>query len=133
MKISAKQYAIALYEVVNNKKTSEVKSVIKGFIETVASNNDFSKTDKIINEFAAIWNREQGIVEAEVVSARALDKPTVKWLQDYIASLSRARAVAMDEIVDKSLLGGVVVKYGDKILDGSLKTKLNELKRTMAK
>jgi F-type H+-transporting ATPase subunit delta len=131
MKILPKQYALALYEEVLDKKKSEAKSIIEDFARLIYANNDIAKLDKIISEFEKIWNREEGIVEAEVISARELNKATVKQIKNYIVELTRAKEVSIEEKLDKNLLGGVVLKYGDKVLDGSIKTKLNDLKNQM--
>ncbi len=147
MKISPKQYGEALYQAVKglpaaclpdrqgkaSKKDSEIKTVIGNFVKVMAGNNNISKLDKIIEQFEKIWNREEGAVEAEIASARALDKKIVKLLNDYIAELSGVREVLLKQKIDKNILGGVVIKYGDRVLDGSLETKLKELREEMVK
>ena len=131
MKISTKQYAESLYQVVQNKKDSEVKIAVENFVKVLVNNNDISKADKIINRFVKVWNREQGVVEAEIVSAKELDNKIVKLLNSYIVKLSGAQKVVVEQKVDKDILGGVVIKYGDKVLDGSLRMRLGELRNKM--
>ncbi|MDP3043311.1 MAG: ATP synthase F1 subunit delta [bacterium] len=133
MKITPKQYVESLYQSVHNKKDSQIKSVIENFVKLLVANNDMAKADKITCQFIKIWNKEEGIVEAEVVSARELDKKIVKLLNGYIVQLSGARKVLLKQKIDKNVLGGVIIKYEDKILDGSLKMKLNELRNKMIK
>ncbi len=133
MKIIPKQYAESLYQSVQNKKDSQIKSAIENFVKLLIVNNDIAKADKIIEQFKKIWNKEEAVVEAEVVSARELDKAIVKLLKGYIAELSGAGKVDLKQKVDKNILGGVVVKYGDKVLDASLKTQLEELKENIIK
>lgn len=129
MKITSKQYALSLYETVRNKKDSEVRGAIKKFVEVVIYNNDISKVDRIISQFSKIWNREQGIVEVEFISSLELDKKIVKLLNNYMVELSGAENVVVSEKIDKGILGGVVIKYGDKVLDGSLKMNLREFSK----
>ncbi len=133
MKIAAKQYATALYEAVRDRKKNEVKSIIEDFVKFIIANNDISKADKMIDEFNNVWNKEQGIVEAEIISARELDRRMVSWLRSFVVSLSRAKEVEVAQKIDKNLLGGIVVKYEDRVLDGSLRTRLKELKEDMVK
>ena len=133
MKISPKQYALSLYESVKDKSEKEIKQIVGDFVKILIAGGNISKFEKIIAEFNAIWNREQGIVEAEIISANGLDEETRELLEKYIGKLSGAKKVETIEKQDKSLLGGVVLKYGDKILDGSLKAKLNLLKNDMKK
>lgn len=133
MNISIKQYAKTLYRITDGKSKSEVEKTMEEFVAVLAENNDQGKIKKIIAEFNNLWNKEKGIIEAEVVSANELDSDIVKLLNNYIIKLSGAKEVVLSEKVDKKVLAGVVIKYGDKILDGSLKTKINELKEGMIK
>ncbi len=133
MKITVKQYAQSLYEAVKDKKDSQLRDVVKIFFGVLMANNDVARFDKISMEFEKIWNRENGIVEAQAVSAKKLDKNIIKLLNSYIARLTGARTVILDSAVDKDILGGIVLKYGDKVLDGSLKSRLAELKIGMMK
>jgi len=133
MKIIEKQFALSLYELVDGQTVANVKAVIKKFVKLLVEKNQLAKADKIINEFSKIWNNKYGIVEAEIVSVNKLNKEILKSLKDYIAKLSNAKQVIMSEKVDKKLLGGIVIKYGDKVLNGSLKNSLVELKNKMVK
>lgn len=133
MKITAKQYAQSLYETTMGKKSSQIKVDIKKFVEILVKNNDLNSGEKIVNEFIKVKNKKEGIVESEIVSARKLDNSTVKLLNNYIVKLSGAKKVVLEKSLDKNILGGVVIKYGDKILDGSVKTKLGELRSEMVR
>jgi len=92
-----------------------------------------NKADKISAEFIKIWNEKYGIVEASATSANGLDKASIKLLENYIAELSGAKEVVLNEKIDKNILGGVVIRYGDRVVDGSLRTSLEELKNKMIK
>lgn len=133
MKITPKQYAEALYQVVKGKKDSEVKNAVKKFAGVIVENNDIKKAGKIIKQFSKLWNESKGIVEAEILSARELSKSTVALLNNYIKKLSGAGEIVIKQTVSKNLLGGVVIKYKDKVLDGSLKTRLEKLRDEIIK
>lgn len=133
MKITPKQYAEVLYQVVIGKEDSRIKSALNSFTRIIIENNDLKKVNKIIEQFSKLWNKKKGIVEAEVFSVCELDKSIVLSLKDYITKLSGAEEAVVKQIVDKKLLGGAVIKYKDKVLDGSLKTKLEELREEMVK
>lgn len=133
MRITAKQFALSLYESVDGKSAAEVKLVVKKFVELLAKKNRISQAEKIINEFARLWNEKNGLVEAEVTSASEMSRETAKLLKDYIAKYSGAKEVMLAEKIDKNILGGVIIRYGDKVLDGSLKAQLMELKDKMIK
>ncbi|MFH1661984.1 MAG: ATP synthase F1 subunit delta [Candidatus Falkowbacteria bacterium] len=132
MKITSKQYAQSLYQVVKEKEC-DVSDTVKKFIKILVSNNDISKADKIIEDFIKIWNKEEKIIEAEITSSRELDKEIVKSLNHYISELSGAKNIVLNKKINKNILGGVIIKYGDKIIDASLKMKLSELKNNLVK
>ena len=133
MKITAKQYAESLYEAVQDKNNSQIKNSINNFFSILIQNNDIAKAEEIAKEFEKIWNTEQGIIEAEVVSAKELDNKIVKLLNNYIAELSGSEKVILNQKIKKDILGGAVIKFEDKILDGSLRARLSELKSEMIK
>ncbi len=133
MKIKIKQYAMALCESLDGKSSAEVKQVIKKFVELLAEKNFLAKSSKIISEFEKIWNKNNGMVEFEAESANKLDKAAGRSLENYVALASGAKKAVMKEKIDKNILGGVIIKYGDKILDASLKTQLRELKNKLIK
>lgn len=133
MKITAKQFALSFYESLEGKTAEQAKAVIKKFVEFLAGKNMLEQADKIEAEFLKIWNEKNGIIEALLISANELDKANIKLLKNYIAVLAGAKTVSLKEKIDKSILGGVVIRYGDKVIDGSLKTTLNNLKEKLIK
>ncbi|MDO8592961.1 MAG: ATP synthase F1 subunit delta [bacterium] len=133
MKITPKQFALCLLESVDGQPASQAKAVIKNFVELLGKQGRLGQEEKIIEEFGKLWNEKNGLVEAEITSVRGLDKELVKLLKNYIIKSSGAKEAALAEKIDTSLLGGVVIRYGDKVLDGSLKNSLLELKEKLVK
>ncbi|MCK5415902.1 ATP synthase F1 subunit delta [Candidatus Parcubacteria bacterium] len=128
MKINSKQYALALYEIAKDKKKNEIELMIKNLVNVLIANNDISKVDEIMNEFDKVWNYKEGVVDTTVLSAKKLDEKTLELLNKYLLGKLEIKKVDIITDIDEKLLGGVILKYGDKILDGSIKTKLNNFK-----
>lgn len=133
MKITAKQYALSLFGSIDGKKEKDAGEIIKKFFQSLVRNNQTALLDKILKQFVDIWNKKRGIVEAEVTSAKELDKNTIKLLNDYMADLAKAKEIVLKQVVDKDILGGAVIRYEDQVLDGSLKTRIKDLKEQMVK
>ena len=133
MRITPKQYAISLFESVSNKKDGEAEAVVKKFFGLLVRNNDLSKSGRIISELARLWNKKSGIVESEVVTARKLDDSSIRSLEKFLSEESGAKKIVINEKVDENILGGVVVRYGDTMLDASLRTKVRDLKSAIKK
>lgn len=133
MKISAKQYAVTLYDLIEGKTEKEISDVLKNFFELLKKNNVLSKLDAILKEFSDIWNKNKGVVETTVTTAKELDRVNKKSIIEYIKKVTKASDVVLEEKVDKNVLGGVVLKYGDKIVDNSLKGRVESLGRSLEK
>jgi F-type H+-transporting ATPase subunit delta len=133
MKITAKQYAQALFEATVDKKASQTDKLVESFLGILIKNRDFKKAEEIIERFRKISLKAAGVVEADIIAARKLDKTVVKVLTSHIAKLTGATSVMVNEQVNPEILGGVVALYEDKILDGSIKSRLSELKNEIIK
>jgi F-type H+-transporting ATPase subunit delta len=100
------------------------------FIRLLAKNRRLFAAADMIKSFRAIAARERGEVSAEVASAHPLTEAQVAALKDSLKS-SVGKDVSLAMKVDPSLLGGLVVKIGSRMIDSSLKTKLASLKVAM--
>lgn len=131
MKIKPKQYARALFELTKDKNKTEVKETIANFTKFLFKNNDAFKLDKILQEFTILCNKELLILDAEISSAHQLSRETEELLKEYLKKESTAKEIKTDLKVNKNILGGVIIKYGDKIFDASIKNRLNKLKQSL--
>jgi F-type H+-transporting ATPase subunit delta len=133
MRATPKQYAKSFFEVTKDASEPQLKKIISNFAEVLVKNNETAKIERIVKYFNSFWNKDKGIIEAEVISRYKLDAKTVASLQEYIKKDSGQEKVVMSQKQDESIIGGIIVKYGDKILDSSLRTKLFELKNALEK
>ncbi|QIA26229.1 ATP synthase F1 subunit delta [Thermaerobacter sp. PB12/4term] len=86
----------------------------------------------IVAEFTALRDREAGVLEAEVEAAAELHAATRQRLEEELARSLGARQVRLAVRVRPELLGGLVVKIGDRRLDASLRRRLVQLHRRLA-
>lgn len=100
------------------------------FIGVVAKNRRLFVLEAIIRAFRARLAHHRGEISAEVVSAAPLDAAQRARLEDALKGVLGAR-VAIEARVDPSLLGGLVVRVGSRMVDSSLKSKLNRLQLAM--
>jgi len=76
-------------------------------------------------------NRERGIATAQVTTAVPLDDATRQQLAARLSRYARQR-VEIEATVDPSIIGGVVARIGDTLLDGSVRGRLESLRRRLA-
>jgi len=133
MKISPKQYAAALFESLLDVDDKDVSQIVKKFAALLRTNNESYKLGRIVKEFDGLWNKNFSVIEAEISSAREINEETEQALKLYIRKSLKVKNIVVSKKIDAAVLGGVVVKYGDKIFDASLKSKLESLKASIAK
>ncbi|MCX6740225.1 MAG: ATP synthase F1 subunit delta [Candidatus Parcubacteria bacterium] len=132
-KISSKKYAQALYELTNDLSKEQIKLEIGNFIKLIARNKDLNKIDKIFKAFDEYAKKQESIVDVSVVSAEILSPSQKEDLKQQIKKEQKVKTVNLQEQVDKSLLGGFILKIGDTIFDASLKSRLASLRADLKK
>jgi F-type H+-transporting ATPase subunit delta len=100
------------------------------FFKLLAKNRRLFAAPDMIRVFRAIAARARGEVTAEVLSAAPLNDAQVSELKKTLKE-KVGKDVTLAQRVDQSLLGGLIVKLGSRMIDSSLKTKLNNLKFAM--
>ncbi len=129
MKITAKQYALAFAWAL--RAGIDVKVAAENLAKILFSRQQLSLGPQIIGQLEKIYDTESGAIAAQVVSARPLSRQTEILVADYLRKITRAQEVKIKPIVDKDILGGLIIKYNDKILDGSLKGQIRSLKQKL--
>ena len=132
MKASAAQYAKTLYELASGKNKSEIDSIAAGFARLLAKNNRLKMAPAIIEKFGNIWNRENGILEADVESAYPLNDETSGKITKEIKEKYGAKEVILNNKINKDIKGGIIIKIRDEVIDSSVKKQLKMLKQALA-
>jgi len=133
MKISATQYAKALYEATKDKKHQEIDVAVSNFFNILVKSNQSKLAPKIMASFKKIWNKEEGIVEAEVITRNKIQDTITKQIEKFIKEKYKAEKVVIINKVDENIKGGVIIKVGDEVLDGSIANQLRNLKNNLSK
>ncbi|MFL6517015.1 MAG: F0F1 ATP synthase subunit delta [Bacillus sp. (in: firmicutes)] len=138
------QYIPELKNILNSSKLSieEKKEIIKSSFATVNVNVlntmliliDRHREDQIVdvaNEFLELANDEMGIAEAKVYSTRELTDAEREAISSVFAAKVGKKSLKIENIVDSNLLGGIRLRIGNRIYDGSLRGKLDRLERKL--
>ncbi|MDA3815458.1 MAG: ATP synthase F1 subunit delta [Patescibacteria group bacterium] len=126
MKVSPKHYATALYEATENSSKEETEVLAKKFAEVVFKQGDANKTDDILRQFEKIWNEKNNIVKVEIVSAHKVGGKEIEKIKEHILKKTSAKEVEVEEVIDKKVLGGVIVRYNDYIINSGMRRKIKE-------
>lgn len=110
---------------------SEVGGAPRNLLALLVRRGRFELLPLVAREFRRLHARQEGVVEASVTSAVALDEAARAALQERLTALTGQR-VEMRLDVDPSLLGGISVRIGDRLIDGSVRGRLERLRATFS-
>ena len=105
-------------------------SLTQNFVGVIVKNRRLFALPQIIGAFVELAARRRGELSAEVVSAHPLNDKQTQRLKEQIKS-ALGRDVQLTSSVDPSLLGGLVVKIGSRMVDSSIRTKLSRLQSVL--
>ena len=128
--ISPKKYAVSLYQSLHGAEKEKIPTMIKAFIALVVRNQDMHKMDTIMKAFVAYANTMEKRVEVTVSSAHELAQTTRQAVAHHLQQ-ALDRQVTIQAEVDPTLIGGLVLKYDDVIVDGSVKKRIELLSQTL--
>lgn len=127
MKITARKYAQALVEILEEKKDPQV--VIKNLLLVLRKRKQFRLLPKIIRAFEEQWLERRGIVKIEVTYPRKFpDSP--KELEN-ILSQKLGKTIDMNAIPSDSIIGGFRLLAADTLIDASVSGRLKALSRRL--
>lgn len=98
----------------------------KNFILILGENNRFDVIPEIYEEFVRLRDLYEKVLDACVISAREIGTNELNSLQEQLASKYNCK-VKLTNKIDKSIIGGVILKIGDEVIDASVKTSLINL------
>jgi F-type H+-transporting ATPase subunit delta len=82
--------------------------------------------------FTEMLDRRNGVVRAQVITAVPIDAAEQHAIAERLRTLTGARDVRVEARVDPAIIGGLVVRVGDRLIDGSTRSRLVQLKRRLA-
>ena len=109
---------------------AQFSDLTKNFVGVVAANRRLFAIPNMIKAYQAQLAASRGESTAEVVSAKALSDAQVKAVGDALKKVIGTK-VQVEQRVDESLLGGLIVKVGSRMIDSSLKTQLQKMRLAM--
>ncbi len=127
MRYKPKHYAEALCDILDSADKDRLNDILEGFIELVAENGDIGRMDEIVDIFGEEFDRREGVVKAKVFSSHVIDRDMISVLKEHVASRTDALHVDIDQEIDEDVLGGMILSYGDKIMDASLRKDIKEM------
>ncbi len=105
--------------------------LLVNFLETLIERHRMPVSFRIRQQFERLWDEENKLLPVEVTSAVELDEATVASIGERIGEQT-GRRVELTSRVDPGILGGIVLRVGNSILDASIKQRLDQLRKHVA-
>ncbi len=110
----------------------KIEDLLLTFFYLLLDKNRIENLQDIAEAFADLVERERGVLRAGVVTAVPLAEDLEKALREKLAAMT-GKTVILAKKIDPAVLGGVCVTMGDKILDGTVRTNLDRLRKQLGK
>lgn len=103
---------------------------VKNFLRLLLEKNRIGGVQQVADYFSKLTDEVSNVTRAEVITARSLKKEPLEKLQKALKKFAK-REVKIKITEDRSLIGGLVIRLGDLVLDGSVKAQLEGLRGSL--
>ena len=111
---------------------TDADPVVLNFLELLVEKHRMPALFRIRRSFDRLWQEHNRLLPVQVTSAVELDEATVRQIGDRIAEQT-GRRVDLTARVEPDILGGIVVRVGNSVLDASIRHRLEKLRRQVAR
>ena len=115
-----------------DKAISGADETVMNFLGLLVEKHRMPALFRIRQQFDKLWQKENQILPVQVTSAIELDKDTVKNIGKQIGERT-GRKVELSSAVDPDILGGIVLQVGNSVLDASIRNRLENLRKQVAR
>jgi len=127
-KLTPKQYAQALYEAIHETNPKDYDLVMDRFVQVLPQNGDLNKHSEIEAEYKRLDLESKGVRQAEVTVAREAELNG--QIMDHLNKIAGTK-LEIKKKVDEGIVGGIIMRVDDTLLDASVKTQLNKLNQEL--
>ena len=113
------------------RSVSDVDETFMNFLETLIERHRMPAIFRIRAQYEKLWDEEKKLLPVEVTSAIELDKGIVSEIGDRIGEQT-GNEIELTSVVDPEILGGIVLRVGNFILDASIRNRLVQLRKQVA-
>jgi F-type H+-transporting ATPase subunit delta len=115
-----------------DRAVSGADPIVVNFLKLLIENHRMPVIFRVRRGYEDLWEHENRLLPVQVTSAGELDRETVKSIGDRIAEQT-GQKVDLSAGVEPDLLGGIVVRVGNQVLDASIRNRLEQLRKQVAR
>ena len=120
-------------EVLKNVFKGRIQDELTGFLTLIVTKDRYHEIDAILDYFLSEIKSYKGIGIAYVTTASGLNGEQCKRIEQKLLETTSFQQMEMHYAIDESLIGGMVIRIGDRVVDSSLKYKLEQLTSQLMK
>ena len=110
---------------------ADIKGLTANFLRVITTNRRLFAVRDMIRAYRTLAARHKGEVTAQVTVAEKLSDKNLGALKDALKSVTGGKEIDFDVKIDQAIIGGLIVKVGSRMVDSSLRTKLNAIRHAM--
>jgi ATP synthase F1 delta subunit len=114
-----------------HKTVQDAEPIFMNFLEALVERHRMPVIFRIRGRYEDLWDEENQLLPVQVTSAIELDESIVNNIGERIGEQT-GRKVELSSNVDPDILGGIVLRVGNSILDASIRNRLNQIRRSVA-
>ncbi len=114
-----------------HKGVQDAEPVLMNFLEALIERSRMPVIFRIRDRYEKLWDEVEQVLPVQVTSAIELEEGTVESIADRIHEQT-GQKVEISSRVDPEIIGGLVLRVGNSILDASIRNRLNQLRRQVA-
>ena len=115
-----------------DRTVSDADPTLVNFLKLLIENHRMPVIFRVRRGFEELWQEENKLLPVQVTSAVELDQATVRQIGDRIAEQT-GRKIDLSASVEPEILGGLVVRVGNSVLDASIRNRLEQLRKQVAR
>lgn len=120
-------------QVAKNVFEGRMSEELLGFLVIIISKGRYKDLDAVLDYFTEEVKKYKGIGIATVTTAVPLREEQCRKIEQRLLDTTSYTTMEMNYLLDKSLIGGMVIRIGDRVVDSSISTKLNNLQKELLK
>lgn len=120
-------------DIIRNIFKGRLSDDLYGFLELLVAKNRYDELDGILDYFTDKVKEYQGIGHAFVTTAEELGDSQKQQIKQKLLDTTKYKSLEIDYKVDPSLIGGMIIRIKDRVVDSSVKSKLERMSRDLHK
>ena len=114
-----------------NKIFDSCSETTKSFMQLLIDKKREAELPLIAGQYIDAYDKMKGIAKATVISAMPLNDETLNKVKSYVKGITSTDEIILTNEIDPSIIGGIIVKHEDRLLDMSVSRELREIRKEL--